>query len=47
MLSVEREVVAEGAAEDSTCICALFPAVMFDIVQQASFLIDSLGLLNK
>lgn len=30
-----------------TWICALFPAVMFDIVQHASFLIDSLGLLSK
>lgn len=30
-----------------TCICALLPAVMFDIVQQASFLMDSFGLLSK
>jgi len=28
---------AEGQ-KDITCICALFPAVMFDMVQQASFL---------
>jgi len=26
-----------------TCICCLFPAVILDIVQEASFLIDSLG----
>lgn len=30
-----------------TCICALFPAVMLEIVQHASFLIDSLGLLRS
>lgn len=30
-----------------TCICARFPAVMLEIVQQASFLIDSLGLLRS
>ena len=30
-----------------TCICCLFPAVMFDIVQQASFLMDSLGADSK
>lgn len=35
------------AGEDSTWICALFPAVMLDMVQHASFLMDSLGLLNK
>lgn len=33
--------------EDCTWICALFPAVMLDMVQHASFLMDSLGLLNK
>lgn len=31
----------------STCIWALLPAVIFEIVQQASFRIDSLGLLSK
>lgn len=36
-----------GKTQCCTCICALFPAVMLDMVQQASFLIDSLGLLNK
>lgn len=35
------------AGEDCTWICALFPAVMLDMVQHASFLMDSLGLLNK
>ena len=30
-----------------TWIWALFPAVMFETVQQASFLIDSFELLNK
>lgn len=30
-----------------TWICALFPAVMLDTVQQASFLMDSLGLLSR
>lgn len=30
-----------------TWICALFPAVMLDTVQQASFLMDSLGLLRR
>lgn len=30
-----------------TCICARFPAVMLEIVQQASFLMDSLGLLRR
>lgn len=36
-----------GKTQSCTCICALFPAVMLDMVQQASFLMDSLGLLNK
>lgn len=35
------------AGENCTWICALFPAVMLDMVQHASFLMDSLGLLNK
>lgn len=35
------------AGGDCTWICALFPAVMLDMVQHASFLMDSLGLLNK
>lgn len=30
-----------------TCIWALLPAVIFEMVQQASFRIDSLGLLSK
>lgn len=30
-----------------TWICARFPAVMLEMVQQASFFIDSLGLLRR
>lgn len=30
-----------------TCICARFPAVMFEMVQQASLRIDSLALLRR
>lgn len=30
-----------------TCICALFPAVMLEMVQHASFFIDSFGLLRR
>lgn len=33
--------------ESITCICALFPAVMLEMVQHASFLIDSLALLRR
>lgn len=40
----ERSLIID---EKVTWIWALFPAVILDIVQQASFLIDSLGLLSK
>ena len=33
--------------KDSTCICCRFPAVIFEIVQQASLLMDSFGELSK
>lgn len=35
------------ATHEHTCICARFPAVILEIVQQASFLMDSLGLLRR
>lgn len=34
-------------SECVTCICALFPAVMLEMVQHASFFIDSFGLLRR
>lgn len=34
-------------SERETCICALFPAVMFEMVQHASLRIDSLALLRR